>query len=353
MKHVITAITTIFLFGTALFFHHRNSRSPEPTPAELQAEPVRSANAGDTVVRAAGRIEGRTEEIQLRARMVEQIDRIHVRHGDHVTAGQVLVSLDSERLVSERDLAAALVEEAEARKERLENGFRVSEIETARQQYNAAMAEVDGAEKAYDRALTLRQQRAVSQQAIDDLYAQLNALRARANAARAAFETIDAPPREDELLAAEAAIQAAKSRLRIAQINLDRTEIRAPISGKVLAVEARIGELTGPNADEPLVVLADTGQLRAVAEVDEYDALRVKVGQSVEITSDAATGVIARGTVAEIEPQMNPKRMFGQWAGERSDTFSRRVWIDLKPSDEYELPVGLPVDVYIRTSATP
>ena len=156
MKHVITAITTIFLFGTALFFHHRNSRSPEPTPEGLQAELVRGANAGGNVVRAAGRIEGRTEEIQLRARMVEQIDRIHVRHGDRVKAGQVLVSLDSERLVSERDLAAALVEEAEARKERLENGFRISEIETARQQYNAAMAEVDGAEKAYDRALTLR-----------------------------------------------------------------------------------------------------------------------------------------------------------------------------------------------------
>ena len=315
----------------------------------LRAELIR--NEAGTTVRAAGRIEGRSEEIQLRARMNEQISRIHVRHGQKVSAGDVLVSLDSDRLVSERDLAAALLSEAKARKDRLENGYRPSEVETARQQYQAAMAEVTGAEKAYDRALKLRQQNAVSQQAIDDLYSQLNALRARANAARASFDTIDAPPREDELLAADAAISAAKSRLRIAQINLDRAEIRSPITGTVLAVEAKIGELTGPDSTEPLVVLADTARLRVVAEVDEYDALRVQLDQACEITSDAANGVIARGRVTEIEPQMNPKRMFGQWAGERSDTFSRRVWIELDPCEE--LPIGLPVDVYIRASATP
>ncbi len=84
--------------------------------------------------------------------------------------------------------------------------------------------------------------------------------------------------------------------------------------------------------------------------MDEYDALRVQIGQQCEITSDAATGVIARGRVTEIEPQMNPKRMFGQWAGERSDTFSRRVWIDLERCDD--LPIGLPVDVYIRAAET-
>jgi len=350
VKHIITAIATIFLFGTALFIHDRSRRSSPPATQSPQDEVVRIASLVSSSVRAAGRIEGRSEEIELRARMNEQISNIHVRHGQYVSAGDVLVSLDSDRLVSERDLAAALLAEAKARKERLVNGYRPSEIETARQQYQAAMAEVDGAEKAYDRALKLRQQSAISQQSIDDLYSQLNAFRARANAARASFDTIDAPPREDELLAADAAIAAAQSRLRIAQINLDRAEIRAPMDGKVLAVEAKIGELTGPDSAEPLVVLADTARLRAVAEVDEYDALRVQIGQQCEVTSDAATGVIARGRVTEIEPQMNPKRMFGQWAGERSDTFSRRVWIDLERCDD--LPIGLPVDVYIRAAET-
>lgn len=347
MKHVIIAVTTIVVFGTGLFLHERNRRNEQPSAESLREGFLQSPGNGVSVIRAAGHIEGRMEAVEVRARTREQIRKIHIQRGEVVTAGQILVSLDADHLVSERDLAAALLAEAQAKKERLQNGYRPSEVETARQQYQAAMAEVDGAEKAYDRALKLRQQNAISQQAIDDLYAELNALRAKANASRASFETIDAPPRQDELLAAEAAIQAAKSRLKIAEINLDRAEIRSPISGKVLEMEAKMGELTGPDSQEPLVIVADTTQMRAVAEVDEYDALKVRIGQPCEITSDAATGVIARGRVAEIEPQMNPKRMFGQWAGERSDTFSRRVWIDLQPCDE--LPVGLPVDVYIKT----
>lgn len=351
MKHVILSVTVVFVFGTALFVHDRSRRSSQRAAAPVRNDRGTSHDAGFTVIRAAGRIEGRTEEIELRARMIEQISRVHVRHGQPVAQGEVLVSLDAERLASERDLAAALVAEAKARKERLENGNLPSEIESARQQYQAAMAEVDGAERAYDRALKLRQQSAVSQQSLDDLYTELNALRAQANAARANFDTLDAPPRHDELLAAEASVQAASSNLRIAQINLERAEIRAPIDGKILTVNARPGELTGPASDRPLVVLSDTGRLRAVAEVDDYDSLRVRIGQPCVITSDAATGVIARGRVAEIEPQMNPKRMFGQWAGERSDTFTRRVWIDLEPCDE--LPIGLPVDVSIRTDPIP
>jgi multidrug resistance efflux pump len=285
--------------------------------------------------------------------MSEQIREIHVKRGQRVTAGEALVSLDSERLVSERDLATALLQEAKAKKERLRNGYLPSEIETARQQYQASMEEVAGAEKAYDRALKLRQQNAISQQSIDDLYSQLNSLRAKANAARSSFETLDAPPRDDELLAAEAAVGAAQARLRIAQISLDRAVIYAPASGRILALEARIGELTSPDSSEPLVVLSDTSNLRAVAEVDEYDALRVRLGQVCEIRSDAADGVIARGKVVEIEPQMNPKRMFGQWAGERTDTFSRRVWIELESSGDNDLPIGLPVDVYIHAEVSP
>ena len=86
--------------------------------------------------------------------------------------------------------------------------------------------------------------------------------------------------------------------------------------------------------------------MHAVAEVDEFDALRVKLGQRCEITSDASDGLLAIGRIVEIEPWMNQKKMFGQWAGERNDTFSRKVRIELE--DSIELPIGLPVEVAIQ-----
>ena len=125
-----------------------------------------------------------------------------------------------------------------------------------------------------------------------------------------------------------------------------RTRIAAPIEGRVLDVNGEAGELTGPESAQPLIILADTSQLRAMAEVDEYDALRIELGQKAYVTADGAEGVLAEGTVVEIHPLMNRKQTFSQWAAERKDAFTRPVWIRL--NEVQGLPVGLPVDVFIH-----
>lgn len=344
MKNVITTIVVVLIFGTALFVNERHRKSNQED--SRIDEHLMPGVAGTEILRAAGRIEGRTDEVELRARIIEQINQIHVTKGQWVSAGEVLLSLDSERLAAERDLAAALLAQAEAKKERLENGYRPSEIETARQQYHETVARRDGAEKAYKRSLKLSQGNAVSQQSLDDRYTSLTSMQAMAAAAKGRLETLELPARADDLLAASASVRAAESRLQIAQINLDRTQIIAPIDGRILALEAEVGELTFPDSPQPLIIMSDTTQLRAVAEVDEFDALRVELGQTCQITSDAAAGVIACGRIVEIEPQMHAKQLFGQWAGERSDTYSRRVWIELQ--EQIDLPIGLPVDVFIE-----
>jgi multidrug resistance efflux pump len=345
MKNLITTIAVVLIFGAALFVNERH-RQGDSKQSRTIDEPSLPGVARKEILRANGRIEGRTDEIELRARIIEQISQTLVTKGQWVSAGEVLLRLDSERLSAERDLAAALLAQAEAKKERLENGYRPSEIETARQQYYETLARLDGAEKAYQRSLKLSKGNAVSQQTLDDHYTSLASLQAMVAAAKGRLETLELPPRDDDLLAASASVRAAESRLQIAQINLDRTQIKAPIDGRILALEAEVGELTFPDGPQPLIIMSDTRQLRAVAEVDEFDALKVELGQTCQIASDADAGVIARGKIVEIEPQMHAKRLFGQWAGERSDTYSRRVWIELQEHDD--LPVGLPVDVFIE-----
>lgn len=345
MKNTITAAITVVLFGTALFVVEQNRLRQLPIKQEVPVNPVANIERTEAV-RSPGRIEGLTEVVDLRARITEQIQQIHVTKGQWVEAGEVLVSLDSSQLMSLRDLALANLTKAEARKDRIENGFRDSEIETARHEAAAANARLEGAEKAYQRALVLLRQSAASQQTVDDLFAEWNASQASAAAAVSRLETISAPPRADELLAATAAVSAARAELEFSNTELSRAAIRAPAAGRILDIEGEVGELTGPDSTQPVIIMSDTSRLRCVAEVDEYDALRVTLGLSCEITSDGTEGVLARGTVVEIEPQMRPKQMFGQWAGERSDVYSRRVWIDL--SESVDLPVGLPVDVYIE-----
>lgn len=321
------------------------NRDRRPVVASKTVDPAATI-APTAAVRAPGRIEGLTEEIELRARHNEQVQEIRVAKGQWVQRGDVLMVLDPSKLQAMADLAAARLIEAEAKMDRIENGFRESEIETARQEAQAADARLDGAEKAYRRANELLRNEATSQQTVDDLFAELNMSRASAAAAKSRLETVSQPPREDELMAAAGAVDAARAQLEIAKTELARAQVIAPAEGMILAVEVEVGELTGPDSEQPVIIMANTSRLRCVADVDEYDVLKIQVGQQCEVSSDGTEGVLARGKIIEIEPRMHPKRMFGQWAGERSDVYSRRVWIDL--TESLDLPIGLPVDVHIE-----
>ena len=347
MKTTTTTIVVLIIAGCTLAAIEQNRTQKSPQ-RKLRTPYI----VGDThqiqsgIIRAAGRIEGRTEQVEIRARIAEQINRIHAVEGSWVRRGDLLVELDAERIAQQQQLAVAELSAAKARLQRVQNGFRESEVDAVRNQYDALVAELDGAKKNLARVQRLAAENAESQKAVDDHLTRVTTLQGQVAAASSRLETFEAPPRSDELNAALAEVDAAQSNLAIAEINLKRTRITAPMDGRVLAIDAEVGELTGPDSPQPLVILADTSQYRAMAEVDEYDALRIEIGQKAYVTADSIEGVLAEGEIVEIDPLMNPKQTFGEWAGERKDAFTRPVWIRL--DGVQDLPVGLPVDVYIR-----
>lgn len=110
------------------------------------------------------------------------------------------------------------------------------------------------------------------------------------------------------------------------------------------------GELVSPSDARPMVRMVDDRRLRVLAEVDEYDAMRLSIGLPADVYSDASRDPIATGTVSRIEPLMTRKSRYGEWAGEQVDTHVRRIWIDL--SNPPELPINLPVEVSVYSGAT-
>ena len=156
------------------------------------------------------------------------------------------------------------------------------------------------------------------------------------------------PAHEGDLNAANARIQIAEADLTIARQNVKDCILVAPSDGVILKIQSRVGELVGPEAVAPVVTLVDNRSLYVAAEVDEYDALDIRLGQNCEVTSDAHEGVLAIGKVVEIEPGMKRKRILGRVADERLDAYSRIVKISLPP--EVKLPIGFPVEVAIRAS---
>lgn len=78
----------------------------------------------------------------------------------------------------------------------------------------------------------------------------------------------------------QAEIASAKADQQVAEENLAKTVIKAPITGTVIKVQARPGERI---TDKGLLEMADLTQLDVVAEVYEADLPKVHVGQTAEI----------------------------------------------------------------------
>lgn len=132
----------------------------------------------------------------------------------------------------------------------------------------------------------------------------------------------------------------------MAKVQLQRTCLRAPRAGQVLETHVEVGELTGPDAPEPAVVIADTSRLRVRAYVDEIDAPRLRVGMAAQVTADGLRDRQFAGRVVELAPQMQRKPLRTDYPTERQDTKAREVWLELE--DAAELLVGLRVDVTIE-----
>jgi multidrug resistance efflux pump len=314
------------------------AQSQTPVPPRVEADtPYR--------IFAPGRVEGITEEVELRPQIRGQIVALKVKEGDQVQAGDVLVQLDSKQYEHEIALAQAELGLALAERERIKNGARQFERDEALALYHSKYAELELARVANERLRKLRVQSAVSQQEADDQQSKVKSLEAQVAAARARAELLEAPAREDELLIADAKIEAAQSRVELAKVELSHTTLRASALGQVMKVNVEPGELTGPDAAEPTLVLVDTSRFRVRAFVEELDAPRVKHGMISTIVADGLADQSFTGRVTRLSPRMTAKQIWSDAPNERFDTKAREIWIDLDSGEN--LVVGLRVDVTV------
>ena len=335
-KYVIALMFVAIMAGTISVI---DSRSTEMTG--FAGEYVQPTSSTDRIY-ASGIVEGRTEEIHLRPEQVGRVTQVLVVAGKCVEAGDVLVRLDNDRQRQEVALAKANVELANADLERLKNGARAEEREEAHALHRAAKARVDQAVRTWNRIEQLRNQRAIPQQEAEDQLEKVDTLRAELEASASRVQQIERL-RGDEVRSAVARVDAAQAQLELAEIGLKKTELRAPSHGCVLDVNVELGEFTGPDAAEPLVVLSDTSVVRVRAYVEELDAPRVEIGMPARVTADGIPDTTFTGRVVSISPCMADKSVDAGRPNELYDTKVREVLLELAEGNQ--LIVGLRVDV--------
>lgn len=338
MRYFVLAICLTALIGTGWLIDTRSRTTTE----RVRPKPLGIS----TLIFASGKIEGISEAVQLRVQMNGRVIALYVREGDFVEAGTVLLELDSAEYQQQLVLAQAEHQAAQARLTRLTKGARVEERREAWAWLDAKQSDLDRALLSFARTERLFGQEASTPQEMDDARALVKTLTAQVAAAKAKVDLVESPPRAEDVAIAQAQVAAAKSQIELARIYVDRCRLRAPSSGRVMQLQAKLGSLTGPLNSGPAVVLADTSEFRVRAFVEELDAPQVKVGQLAQVTIDGLPGTVIEGKVSRLSPKMGAKLLVTDAPNEQFDVKVREVWIDLERCEG--LVMGLRVDVVLE-----
>ncbi|MCB2229436.1 efflux RND transporter periplasmic adaptor subunit [bacterium] len=118
---------------------------------------------------------------------------------------------------------------------------------------------------------------------------------------------------EAAYLTSLASVKAAEAAVRIAEVDLENTIVRAPFDGTVLTKNAEVGEIVAPFASSAsskgsVVTLADMGSLEVEADVNESNINKVIPDQRCEIILDAYPSVRYKGYVKKIVPTADRSR---------------------------------------------
>ncbi|MCU0725813.1 MAG: efflux RND transporter periplasmic adaptor subunit [Planctomycetes bacterium] len=230
-----------------------------------------------------------------------RVEKLLVLEGSPVAEGDTVAVLYDADLREEIRLAEADAAEKRARFDLLAAGYRPEEIERARAESEAAVEEAKLAEKVLGRTRDLVPAGAASREDLDRDEAALATARARARAKDEDRKLLEAGYRKEEIAEAAAALARSDAERDLAKLRLSWVTVKSPAKGVVLSRHVTAGHSL--SADNRAVVsLYDPEDLQVRVDVRQENAARVRIGQTVEVTTDAEPDRRYRGTVIRVDP---------------------------------------------------
>lgn len=303
----------------------------------------------DSHIAARGRVEGATsQDIKLASRVVGRLKEVSVNDGDPIRKGQIVAVLENDDLQAQVEQARASVQHAQAALERLENGARPEERAASRAAMNEAQAAADDARLNYQRSQKLFAEGGViSQSVLDQAERDWKMAQARLDSAEENYKLVMAPPRSEDVAAAQAQLDLARAQLAQAQDNYDYAFVHSPVDGVVVKRYMNPGEsISYESLYQPIVSVSDTTHLMVRTEIDETDIGKIQIGQRADIRCDAFRGQTFHGHVVRLSGGLGPKKIQTDNPTEKIDMDVLEGFVEVDPGTP--LRVGLRVDVYIE-----
>ncbi|MTI69032.1 MAG: HlyD family secretion protein [Firmicutes bacterium] len=282
------------------------------------------------------------KEVSINTKIPGKIDTLHIKEGESVKAGDLLVEIGSEELEAKKEQALGLIKASKASYEaskgqvnsanamlsKAKNGARKQSIAQAETYYNLM-------KKTYERVNKLYEKGAVSEQKKDEVKAKLDIAKQKLSMAKEGARSEDINAAQALVTQALSMKQAAKGKLDQAKAGLEEvnayiedTKIVSPIDGTITSLNVDEGELvstgmtlsTVSNLDKPWVEV----------KVDETNLKNISLGDKVNIKIPTYSDKTFKGKVVRInkKPDFATKRATNDNGNFDIITFGVKVEID-------------------------
>jgi multidrug resistance efflux pump len=235
-----------------------------------------------------------------------RVIRAEVREGDRVVRGKTLL-MQIDRTSREIALRAAEASVAKNRErwEGLRRGYRQEEVAQRRAESEEQKAIRSRSEQDFKRGERLYRDDLISLAELERLQSEHLAAKEKHGRTLAALQMAEAGPRREVIAEAEAELREAKARYDLIVYELDRTTLRAPITGFLVRKYVEIG--TWVKTGDPIADLVDLNPVYANGPVGERKISLLRKGLAASVVVDALPEQSFAGTGTQIVPRADPQ----------------------------------------------
>lgn len=267
-------------------------------------------------VNASGKIYPEIE-VKMSPDISGEIVKLNVEEGDSVKKGQVLAQIYGDIYATQRDQAAAIVNQQQA------------QLANSTAAIGAMQAQLDQAKKTYVMQKQLYDEKVISANEFNTADAAYKSALANFNAAKQAIN------------ASSAGVASAKAGLAKANKDISLATLVSPMNGVVDLLNVKKGErVVGSSmmAGTEMMRIADMSKIEIRVDVGENDIPKVHLGDSATIEVDAYNDRIFTGIVTQIASSNNGAATQNANSSTTStDVTNYKVYIRISPESYKDL----------------
>jgi HlyD family secretion protein len=298
-------------------------------------------------IKGSGIIE--VTEVDVAFEVPGTIAERYADEGAMVDKGEPIARLDDKEYRLQVERVAAAKAAAEARYQLLLKGPRGQEVDQALAAVEAAESDLDTKEHDFQRIKQLFDQGVTSKAEFDRASTARTMAQATRERARAQLDMLKEGSRTEEVEEGRARLHEAEKGLQLAELNLSRCQLFAPLAGRVLSKNREAGETVPAGAS--IVTLGDLTRPWLNLYIGERDLGNVSLGMKGSVTVDSFPTEPFSGKVTFIaeKAEFTPKNI--QTQDERVKLVYR-VKMELENRNQALKP-GMPADAVIPLNHGP